>query len=383
MSQTRFALSQARHLLWWVIALSGVGLVYLTNVSLAESLERFGTPWYYLWQQLRWIALGSIAFFIVSRFSLKQLRTLAPLVFWGVVALLVAVLLPGLGSSSLGAQRWVELGPIRIQPSEMTKLAVVLFFAQWLERHQRFAPFLALTGMLFLLILVQPNLSTASIVVLLATSLYYFAGGAVKQLAIFGGVGAVLIALLIVAAPYRRERLLTFLNPASDPLGSSYHIRQITLALGRGGWLGQGLGMSTQKYEYIPEASTDSVFAIYAEEMGFIGSTALVGVMGLFVIGLLGAAREHPDRFGSLILAGVGMWIGLHVVLNVAAMVALIPLTGIPFPFFSRGGSLYLSLMAGLGLAWRALKEGEGGSGVRHHPRSPNRPRVARRATSR
>lgn len=355
----RFGLTLRRphHLVWWVVGLSLVGLLYLTNVSLAESLERFDTPWYYWWQQLRWIALGSAGFFVASRIGLKQWRILAPFVFWSTVLLLIAVLIPGLGSSSLGAQRWVEIGPVRLQPSEFTKLAIVIFFAQWLERHQRFAPFLALTGGLFALILLQPNLSTACIIVLLATAMYFFAGGAWKPLALFGGVGILLVSLLIVVAPYRRERLLTFLNPASDPLGRSYHIRQITLALGRGGVLGQGLGMSTQKYEYIPEASTDSVFAIFAEEMGFVGSTALLGVMTLFVLGLFGAAREHQDPFGSLILAGVASWIGLHVLLNVAAMVALIPLTGIPFPFFSRGGSLYLSLMTGLGVAWRALYE--------------------------
>lgn len=378
-----WTLHRAQQLLWWVVGLSGVGLVYLTNVSLAESLELFGTPWFYFWQQVRWIGLGSVGFFIATRISLAQWRKLAPFAFWGVVALLVAVLLPGLGSSSLGAQRWVELGPVRLQPSELTKLAIVLYFSTWLEKHQRFMPLVVLTGLLFVLIILQPNLSTAVIIALLATGMYFFAGGALKPIAIFGGIGILLISLLIVAAPYRRERLLTFLNPASDPLGRSYHIRQITLALGRGGLLGQGLGMSTQKYEYIPEASSDGVFAIFGEEMGFVGSTALLGVMTIFVIGLLGAAREQEDRFARLILAGVATWIGLHVFLNVAAMVALIPLTGIPFPFFSRGGSLYLSLMAGLGLAWRALKEGESISRNSSPRRPPTRARVAPRHGSR
>ncbi len=381
---SRWAIRSPRQLLWWVFGLSAVGLLYLTNVSLAESLEVFGTPWHYFWQQLRWITLGGIGFFIASRISLSQWKALSPLVFWGAIALLVAVFLPGIGSSALGAQRWITLGPIRLQPSEFTKLAVVLFFSQWLTKHQKFGPFLTLTGIIFGLILLQPNLSTACIIVFLATALYFFAGGEWKPLALFGGIGLVIISLLIIAAPYRRERLLTFLNPASDPLGRSYHIRQITIALGRGGWFGQGFGMSTQKYEYIPEASSDAVFAIFGEEMGFVGSTALVGVMGLFVIGLLAAAREHPDPYGSLILGGIATWIGLHVLLNVAAMVALIPLTGIPFPFFARGGSLYLSLMAGLGVAWSALREMPQNISSAHLKKTPpQRKTIARNIKSR
>lgn len=375
-----WSLANPRNLLWWVIGLSVVGLVYLTNVSVAESLQRFDTPWYYMWQQVRWIALGFLAFGITSRFSLKSWRALAPLMFWATVALLIAVLVSGFGSSALGAQRWLQIGPIRIQPSEFTKLAVVVFFAQWLERHQRFGSFLSLTGLLFILILLQPNLSTACIVVGLATAMYFYAGGEWKPIAIFAGLGIVAISLLILVAPYRRARLMTFLNPASDPLGSSYHIRQITLALGRGGLFGQGLGMSKQKYQYIPEASSDSVFAIFGEEMGFVGSTALLGIMGVFVIGLLNAAKEQDDTFASLLIAGVATWIGLHVAFNVAAMVALIPLTGIPFPFFSRGGSLYLALMTSLGIVWRALKDGKGKS---HSSTIKHRPRFAHRLKSR
>lgn len=375
---TAWSLSNHRNLIWWITGLSLVGLVYLTNVSIAESLQRFDSPWYYMWQQVRWIVLGLVAFVVTSRFSLNTWRSLAPIMFWSTVALLVAVLVSGFGSSALGAQRWLQLGPIRIQPSEFTKLAVVVFFAQWLERHQKFGSFLSLTALLFTLILLQPNLSTACIVVALATAMYFYAGGEWKPIAIFAGLGVLAVALLIVAAPYRRARLMTFLNPASDPLGSSYHIRQITLALGRGGWFGQGLGMSKQKYQYIPEASSDSVFAIFGEEMGFIGSTALLGIMAVFVIGLMNAAREQNDKFASLLIAGMATWIGLHVAFNVAAMVALIPLTGIPFPFFSRGGSLYLAMMTGLGVTWRALKDGNG-----KNSHQPPRRRFAHRLKSR
>ncbi len=339
-----------------VLGLSLFGLVLIYDVSVAESLQSFGTPWHFAARHAGWIAIGTVAFLASSWLRPDWWRRAAPLLFTGVIALLVAVLIPGIGQRLQGAQRWIVLGPAVIQPSEFAKLGLILFFSSWLDKHQRFPPFALLTGILFGLILLQPNLSTAFIVVSLATILFFLAGGNLKPLLGFGVLGLFLLAALIVAVPYRRERLTTFLNPASDPLGRSYHIRQITIALGRGGLFGQGIGLSKQKQQYIPEAATDSIFSIYAEETGFIGSTLLLLVYGLLInLGFTVAARQ-TTRYRFLLASGITSWLALHVACNVAAMVALIPLTGVPLPLVSYGGSAYLSLMIGLGILTGLLR---------------------------
>lgn len=341
---------QSHALTWLVLGFSLFGLVLVADVSLLESLSLHGHPWHFVRQHAIWVALGIACFAVVSRLPVSLWKRWAPVFFLGTLLLLCAVLIPGLGIRVKGAQRWLEIGSFRLQPSELTKLGVVVFFASWLAKHQRFAPFFFLTSVTFLLILLQPNLSTACIVVFLATTLFYLAGGNVKPLLAFGLIGTAIVALLIVAAPYRRERLSTFLNPSSDPLGKSYHIRQITIALGRGGWFGQGIGMSKQKQQYIPETTTDSIFAIYAEETGFLGSLGLLAAYGVLITTGFHIARAQTEPFRFLVAAGITTWFGLHVLLNIAAMAALIPLTGVPLPLVSYGGSAYLSMMIGLGL---------------------------------
>lgn len=341
----------------FVLGFSLFGLVLIYDVSVVESLQTFGHPWHFAVRHSMWIALGITAFVSCAMLPTKTWKVLAPWMFWFALALLVAVLIPGVGKKIQGAQRWIYFGSIGIQPAEMTKLAIILFFSSWLDKHQRFAPFLFLTGFVFTLIMLQPNLSTAGIVALLCSFLYFLAGGNIKPLILFGGVGALIVSMLILAAPYRRERLATFLNPSSDPLGKSYHIRQITIALGRGGVFGQGIGLSKQKQEYIPEASSDSIFSIYAEETGLVGSLLLItAYITLIRIGWE-TAKKQTDRFRMLVCAGITTWICLHVVLNLSAMVALIPLTGIPLPLISFGGSNYLSFMAGLGILANMMRE--------------------------
>ncbi|MCD8485013.1 putative lipid II flippase FtsW [Candidatus Woesebacteria bacterium] len=351
---------------FFIVGFCIFGLVLIYDASVAESLSTFGHPWHYAQYQAIWFVIGLVAFIATSFIPLDIWKALAPLIFIGAIGLLILVLIPGIGTETLGAQRRIVLGPVNIQPAEITKLALILFYAHWLEKHQRFAPFLLLTGVVFLLIMLQPNLSTAFITVALATVMYFLAGGKIQPLVIFGGVGALLLAILILSAPYRRERLLTFLNPASDPLGRSYHIRQITLALGRGGLFGQGIGLSKQKQQYIPEVSTDSIFAILAEEAGFIGAVLLLGAYGLLLSTGYTISLEElkaKDHFRFLVAAGITTWLALHIVLNVAAMVALVPLTGIPLPLVSYGGSSFVSIMIGLGILWGVLKQSGNRSG--------------------
>lgn len=356
MKQLSFFLHPVRFFLI-ILAFSLFGLVLIYDVSVAESLQTFGHPWHFASKHALWIAIGVAAFITTSLIPRELWKKLGPAIFLGAVALLIAVLIPGIGSKIQGAQRWIYFGPIGIQPAEITKLALIIFFATWLEKHQRFGPFIALTGLIFGLIVLQPNLSTAGIVVLIAAIMYFVAGGNMKPLLAFGAIGSVILLMLILAAPYRRQRLQTFLNPSSDPLGRSYHIRQITIALGRGGVWGQGIGLSKQKQQYIPEASSDSIFAIYAEETGFVGSTLLMLAYGWLIWLGFSIAHQQEDRFSALMATGITSWIALHVVLNLAAMAALIPLTGIPLPLIAYGGSHYTAFMAGLGILAGLLRE--------------------------
>lgn len=333
-----------------VLGFSLFGLVLIYDVSVAESLQTFGNQWHFAAKHAGWIAIGSAAFIVASLFKTSWWKRAAPIAFLLTIGLLIAVLIPGVGQRVQGAQRWIAIGSFVLQPSEFAKLGTILFFSSWLEKHQRFLPFVASTILLFGLILLQPNLSTAVIVTALAATLYYLSGANIKPLFFFAVVGAVLLGLLIIAVPYRRQRLTTFLNPASDPLGKSYHIRQITIALGRGGLFGQGIGLSKQKQQYIPETSTDSIFSIFAEETGFVGAVTLLAAYAFLLrIGYATAARQNT-RFRFLVASGVTTWVALHVVLNIAAMTALVPLTGVPLPLISYGGSSYLSIMIGLGI---------------------------------
>ncbi len=381
MTSTSFFLHPVRFFLL-IVAFSLFGLILIYDVSVAESLQTFGNPWHFAAKHAVWIALGMGAFIGTSVLPTSFWKKMAPAIFLGALVLLIAVLIPGIGQRIQGAQRWIYLGPFGIQPAEITKLALIIFFASWLEKHQRFAPFLALTGMVFALIMLQPNLSTAGIVVMIASLLYFLAGGNMKPLLLFGAVGSVILLVLILAVPYRRQRMQTFLNPASDPLGKSYHIRQITIALGRGGVWGQGIGLSKQKQQYIPEASSDSIFAIYAEETGLVGSTLLIAAYGWLITLGYKTAQQQEDRFRFLVASGITTWIALHVLLNLAAMAALIPLTGIPLPLISYGGSHYLSFMAGLGILAGMLRTHNTGETTPRRSFTPRRslaPRTSKR----
>jgi cell division protein FtsW len=343
----------------FVIGFALFGLLMIYDASVPESLLTFGHPWYYALRHAVWVVLGIGIFTIASFVPRSILKQLAPLIFFGAVVLLVAVLIPGIGSRLQGAQRWILLGPIPLQPAEISKLAVILFFSSWLEKHQRTGPFLFFTCLVTGLVLLQPNMSTTVLLGGIATTLYFLAGGKMKFLSVFGAIAVVLIGILILAAPYRRDRLMTFLNPASDPLGNSYHIRQITLALGRGGVMGQGIGLSKQKQQYIPEAANDSIFAIYAEETGYVGSLVLLGAFGLLLATGWYIATIQPDTFSFLVAAGITTWLGLQILFNLAAMVALMPLTGVPLPLISYGGSALLSVMAGLGILLGLLRSAQ------------------------
>lgn len=333
-----------------VVLFSLFGLVMIYNASSVEAMRDFADKYYYLKNQAVWFLIGLMALFFFSFFDYRRLEKIAPILFFLNILLLILVLIPGIGSMVFGARRRINLGFFAFQPAEMMKLSLVLYLASWLKEKRSIWPFLFLIILILGLIVLEPDLGTAVVIIATAFALYFVAEPSWFKPLFLVLLGAAGFLFLSFSSPYRRERLLTFLDPARDPLGSSYHIRQILIGLGSGGLLGKGLGHSRQKYEYLPEATTDSIFAIIAEETGFLGS--LVLIMAFLFFSLRGAAiaQRAPDMFSRLLAIGIVFWLSLQYLINLSAMVALIPLTGIPLPFISYGGSALVIALAGVGI---------------------------------
>ncbi|MBD3250560.1 MAG: stage V sporulation protein E [Candidatus Pacebacteria bacterium] len=333
------------------VLLVGLGLFFVFESSTAESFTLRGHPYHFVNRQAMWLAVGLVGAIAAYLTPIAWFKKAAGLFYLGSLFLLSLVFVPGLGLELNGARRWIDLGFVPFQPIELAKLALIIFFAKWMSRHQRLGPFVFLTGLPSLILLLQPDMGSLLILLVISLGLYFLAGGGVKKLLPVGIIGFLLLVLAVVASPYRLKRLKTYLNPDIDPLGSSFHIKQITLALGNGGWLGQGLGNSKQKYAYIPEASSDSIFAIVGEEVGFVGSSLiLILFASYFYLGYQIAQSQDSGSFEQLTAWGILIWLAAQTMLNLAAVVALVPLTGLPLPFFSYGGTSLVMALVGTGL---------------------------------
>lgn len=340
------------------IILSLLGLLFVFDASVAESFTTFGNQYHFLQQQAIWLVVGFVGMGIGWLTPTKTWFKVAPVLYGLGILLLIAVFVPGIGRELNGASRWLFLGDdIRLQPAELSKFFLVALLASFLGKQQRLLPFALITLLPVGLILLQPDLGSALILLIIAFGLYFLADGNLLTFLGLGALGVVAIFLVINASNYRRERFLTFLHPERDPLGSGFHTRQITLALGRGGWIGQGIGNSRQKFSYIPEASTDSIFAIIAEEIGFIGSLVLITLFGLYtVFATRVISQVSPGSSARLLGWGIVIWVISQTMLNLAAVVSLVPLTGIPLPFFSYGGSSLVMILFATGVVLRIGK---------------------------
>lgn len=342
-----------------VFALVVFGLIMMASASSVISYEKFGENYYYFRHQLIFgILFGLIAFIFTSRIDYHRWQKLAVPALLLTLALLVMVLIPGLGLEHGGAKRWIHIGSFTMQPTEIAKLTFLLYLATWFEKRGKgmkdwkygFLPFVAILGVIGLLTMAQPDLGTFSIIVVTAVIVYFVAGASWTHLVAIGAGGAALFWLLVRIAPYRMARFIVFLNPEIDPQGIGYQINQALLAIGSGGFFGRGLGKSIQKFQYLPEAAGDSIFAIIAEELGFLRILLPIGLFILFAYLGFKIARQAPDNFGRLVACGITGWLCFQAFINIAAMANLIPLTGIPLPFVSYGGTALMVSLAAVGI---------------------------------
>ncbi|MDO8619091.1 MAG: putative lipid II flippase FtsW [Candidatus Daviesbacteria bacterium] len=334
------------------------GLVMVYDASVVQGFKDFNDNNYYIRQQLIWVALSLVVGVFFTKLDYHFLKQIATPVLIGSLLLLVAVFIPGLGVSGGGAHRWLNFGFFTVQPAEIIKLTGAIFLASIFEKKASWKLFLLLlTVVVFITAVLQKDLGSTIVFTLMSGVMYFASGGPIWQ--ILAIIPVVLVAFLglVLTSAYRIKRILAYLDPFSDTQGFTYHISQVLIALGSGGLFGLGLGQSRQKFEYIPEVATDSIFAIVGEELGFVGAIVLLGLFLLLILRGLKIARETNDPFGQILAVGLISWLGLQVIINLSSMVALLPLTGVPLPFVSYGGSALLVNIAAIGILLNISKE--------------------------
>lgn len=339
-------------LFFFPILLSVIGLFFIFEASSVRSFSEFGDSLHYFKQQFLWLCIGIMVMAFFSLFDYHRLYYVAFIIMAGTIGLLFLVLLPGIGTKIGGARRWIDLGFFNLQPTELAKMASIIYLSSWFvsKERKRFFSFIILLGLLMFLILLQPDMGTAIIIFSLSIVIYFLAGTELQYLLFLIPASALGFFFLIKVSSYRFRRLLAFYNPALDPLGITYHINQILISLSNGGFFGQGFGASRQKFLFLPEAHTDSIFAIIGEEVGFIGSVILICLFLVFIYKMYQVVSVAPDRFGRLLSGGIFAFINVQVIINLAGIVNLIPLTGVPLPFISYGGSNLLITFTLMGI---------------------------------
>jgi len=349
-----------------IFALIIFGLVALASASVVISQENFGESYYYLKHQLIYgLAIGLVGFLVCQKIDYRFWKKIAlPLLILSLI-LLAAVFLPGMGHESNEAKRWVNIGPISFQPFEFVKLSFILYLSAILSRagerkknlKESLIPFAVVFVIISILVFFQPNTSALFMAFLIAGIIYFLAELSPVYLASAGVLAILCFFVLIKTASYRMGRLMVYLHPEMDPQGIGYQINQALLAIGSGGLFGLGLGHSIQKWKYLPEIIGDSIFAIIAEEFGFIGAGFLVFLFVFLAWRGLRIAKNAPDKFGYLLAGGIIGWLFFQAFINMAAICGLVPLTGLPLPFVSYGGTALVVAMAAAGIIVNISKQ--------------------------
>jgi cell division protein FtsW len=335
-----------------ILALTLLGIAMVYSASGIKALDALDDPRYFLGWQSLWAALGLVGMLAATRIDYHRYRMLALPLLVGALALLAAVLVPGIGTSVNGAARWLRAGPVGLQPAELAKLALILYLAFWLgarrdriERGGTVIGFVVITGLVGALVFAEPDLGTAIVIGAIALAMYFVAGARLWMFAALAILSGVLALAGALAHPERVERLMTFVDPWNDPRGAGYQAIQMLYGLALGGLSGEGLGAGREKFGFLPFPYTDSIFAILGDELGLIG--ALVVIMLFLVLAYRGVriALRAPDASGALLATGITTWLVFQAWVNMAVVASLIPMTGITLPFISYGGS---SLCVGL-----------------------------------
>ena len=352
-----------RALLLLPLALAVVGVVMVYSSSAILGITRHQDPNYFFVRQVFRALLGVVVMLACARLRLRVLEAIAPWLLGGAGLLLAAVVVAGQVSN--GATRWLRVGLFTLQPTDLARLATVVFLAWWLKRHppeelgftRGILPPLAVVGTMAGLILLQPNLSSAGLLMFVGLAMAFMAGARLRHLMIPVGAGAAAAVVALLTHPYQMKRVASFVDflfrGTLDARGSGWQLDQSLIAIGSGGWLGRGLGGGMQKYLFLPEAHTDFIFSILAEELGFIGSTLLLALFAIYLWRCLRAAARATDPFARLLAGGLAVQLGLYAVVNLSVATGLAPTTGLPLPFVSYGGSALVANMAAAGLLYR------------------------------
>jgi cell division protein FtsW len=350
-------LSPDRTLFVTTIAIVGFGIVMLYSASSVMALESHRSPYFFAVKQGMWAAMGVLLMMVLTRLDYRKLRR--PLVIYGLLGATVVLLIAVLFSPPLNnAHRWIRLGLVSFQPSELAKLALVMTLAYQLDRRSDrledfwsgWFPSLLVTGLLAFLVLIEPDYGTAFCLVFIGSCLFFVSGVPLRQLTALALSSAPVLLWLVFSEEYRRERFLIFFDPGQDPLGKGFQILQSLIAVGSGGILGKGFMASQQKHFYLPEPHSDFIFAVVGEELGLVGGLVVLGGFSILLWRGLVIADRAPDRFGSLLAAGLTMFLVGQGLINMGVVLGMLPTTGIPLPFVSAGGSSLLAGMAGVGL---------------------------------
>lgn len=335
-----------------LLALFGVVMVHSASVNI--SMEEFGDPEHYFKKQAMMFILGLIAMIATAMIDYRFWERFSGGFLLVTIGLLILVLIsPAAGD----IKSWARIGPLVFQTSETAKLTFILFFSAWLARRSdrikdfsTFGSFIVLLGIIGLLIMMQPDFGTLVVLILIAGSMYLVAGMTWPQFGVLGLTGGMIATYFVLRAPYRLARIMTFLNPAADTEGVGYHLRNINIAVGSGSWWGLGLGMSKQKRLFLPEPHNDSIFAVITEELGFLRASAVIGLMFYLIWAIFDLAQRSEDLYARYVATGIGAWLFFQSIFNVGAMIGLLPLTGVPLPFISYGGTSLVILMAAMGI---------------------------------
>lgn len=339
-----------------VLALIFIGLLAIMDVSAPKAMETFSDRFYFVKQQSLWMVIGILGYLIASQINVLLWKKYATLLFLLTLISLILVIIPQIGTKILGARRWLDLGIVGFQPSELAKLTLCVYLAKLTDLKKNIIAYLIPIAITIGLVMFQPDLGTSVVLIVIAFTQIFISGIDLRKMFLVVACGIAIVTIFIFTSDYRKERVTSFMDPFSTEISSNYHIKQVLYSLALGGVSGAGIGQSKQKYLFLPEATTDSIFAIISEEVGFIG-VVLIILLYLFVsVRMLISIKNIYDPFLRSLTIGIFAWFTGQVFVNLGSISSLIPFTGVPLPFISYGGSTLVSIMLAFGIFNSAIK---------------------------